>query len=180
MARLNYRTIATVFLTALVTALVLGAAVLFVRRDDNAPIQVLLPTPAAAEGAAQAGTPSGAGLAEADLRVHVSGEVRNPGVYTLRPDDRLADAIAAAGGATADAELAELNLARRVRDEEQYHIPRLGETPPAGSAPIADQAPAADATGANANGRLIDLNAASAEFTKGQTQLVKAHRWAAS
>ena len=44
MSLLNNRTLIAAVLAALVTALVLGAVVLLVRRDDNAPIQVALPT----------------------------------------------------------------------------------------------------------------------------------------
>jgi competence protein ComEA len=54
-------------------------------------------------------------------------------VYTLPASARVADALAAAGGATPEADLVRLNLARRLHDEEQIHVPRKGEptfTPP--------------------------------------------------
>ncbi|MCH7589363.1 MAG: hypothetical protein IIC78_15205 [Chloroflexi bacterium] len=41
------------------------------------------------------------------------------------------DAIEAAGGTTAEADLKRVNLAERVRDEGHYHVPRMGETEPA-------------------------------------------------
>jgi competence protein ComEA len=59
----------------------------------------------------------------APIRVHVDGAVVAPGVYELRQGDRLVDAIATAGGATPDADTTGLNLARRVRDEEQVLVP---------------------------------------------------------
>lgn len=153
MSWLSYRTVAVVFLTSVATALVLGAVVLLVRRDDNAPIQILLPTPESQSAAAR--TNSGAAPVDGGgtpaISVYVSGAVRNPGVYALDNDARLAEALAAAGGATDDAQLESVNLARRVRDEEHYHIPRVGETPPL--------APAASATAEE--GGLIDLNGAS-------------------
>ncbi len=112
-------------LASLATAVVLGAILLFVCRDDNAPIQVLIPTPAGSEPVAgpQSAALQDAGQAEAEVRVYVTGAVGRPGVYTLNPDDRVVDAIAAAGGANADAELTGLNQASRVRDEEHYHVP---------------------------------------------------------
>lgn len=61
------------------------------------------------------------------LRVHVSGAVSAPGVVTLAPGDRVADAIEAAGGPAAEAALDLVNLARRAVDGEQVHIPRAGE-----------------------------------------------------
>ena len=58
------------------------------------------------------------------IRVHVAGAVLAPGVYELREGDRVVDALTAAGGPADDADSNELNLARRVRDEEQIVVPR--------------------------------------------------------
>jgi competence protein ComEA len=77
------------------------------------------------EGAASAdlGGPAGAG----DVVVHVVGQVESPGLVTLPVGSRVADAVEAAGGATGDAELAALNLARDVVDGEQVVVPAPGE-----------------------------------------------------
>ena len=156
---LGNRTLLAGGLSALVTALVLGAVVLFVRGDDNAPIQVLLPTQVQNDAPArpQNNPPSGTG---ADLKVYVSGAVRNPGVYTLQQDDRLQDAVDAAGGFTSEAATESVNLAQRVRDEAHYHILRPGETPTSSSAAI----PKDTAGPTDSCGGLIDLNAASIEI----------------
>jgi DNA uptake protein ComE-like DNA-binding protein len=138
-------------LTAITTGLVFAAALVFVRGDDNAPILVVLPTPEMSEGAANTGP-------EENLRVYVNCAVRNLGVYRLRRDNRLADALSAAGGVTTDANLDAVNLAQRVKDAEQYHIPRVGETPPPGAS-IAEQL---ESTIEASCGGLMDLNVASA------------------
>lgn len=57
------------------------------------------------------------------LRIHVAGAVKTPGVYSLRGDDRVIDAIEQAGGARADARLNELNLAARLVDGMRLYIP---------------------------------------------------------
>ncbi len=62
-----------------------------------------------------------------EIRVDVSGAVRQPGVVTASPGDRVADAIARAGGLAADADTAPLNLSRRVVDEDVVRVPRIGE-----------------------------------------------------
>ncbi|MBX7110317.1 MAG: ComEA family DNA-binding protein [Dehalococcoidia bacterium] len=62
-----------------------------------------------------------------EIRVAVTGAVARPGVVTVRPGDRVADAIALAGGLTADGDMNAVNLARRVRDEDQVVVPRVGE-----------------------------------------------------
>jgi competence protein ComEA len=163
MSWLSYRTVAVAFLAAVATALVLGAVVLLVRRDDNAPIQILLPTleaRAAARGTSSGAAPVDGGKVPA-VNVYVSGAVRNPGVYPLGGDARLADALAAAGGATGDAQLESVNLALRVKDEAHYHIPRVGETPPPAVFGAGGQALAPVASAAGEEGGLIDLNSAS-------------------
>ncbi len=120
------RIITVAVLGSLTLALVLAAVVLLSRQSGVAPIRIVSPTPSA-----EAATPTVPGVsappAAEEIRVYVSGAVVNPGVYPLGPDDRIADAIAAAGGETGDAESTGLNMAARVRDEARYHIPKTGE-----------------------------------------------------
>jgi competence protein ComEA len=64
--------------------------------------------------------------ASGELYVHVLGAVAHPGIYVLDLDARLVDALAAAGGATDDADLAAVNLARLLEDGEQILVPIAG------------------------------------------------------
>jgi len=59
------------------------------------------------------------------LRVQVVGEVYQPGAYDLPPSARIEDALAAAGGATEQADAARLNLAARLIDGQRIVVPRL-------------------------------------------------------
>jgi competence protein ComEA len=59
----------------------------------------------------------------APLRFHVIGAVNVPGVYTLPPGACVQDAIQAAGGASAEADLMRLNLAAEVQDQQQIIVP---------------------------------------------------------
>ena len=63
----------------------------------------------------------------APVLVHVAGAVVRPGVVELSSGDRVADAIEAAGGVTADASTAALNLARPLVDGEQVLVPTVDE-----------------------------------------------------
>ncbi len=63
----------------------------------------------------------------AELYVHVSGAVREPGLYVVPAGSRLVDAVAAAGGFAKDAARDAVNLARTVSDGEQIAVPRKGE-----------------------------------------------------
>lgn len=70
----------------------------------------------------------------ADLVVHVAGQVREPGVLSLPADARVADAIAAAGGTTGEADDAAVNMARPLVDGEQIYVPHRDE--PDGDGPV--------------------------------------------
>ena len=70
---------------------------------------------------------SGGGVAGAQAAVvYVAGAVAKPGVYTLRLTARADEALRAAGGATAQADLVAINLAARVRDGEEIAVPVRG------------------------------------------------------
>ena len=82
--------------------------------------------------------------AEGAVVVHVDGCVKKPGLYTLSATaHRINDAIAAAGGATSDADMTCVNVAELLEDGEKVIIPARG-------APHANAAGAADADAADA------------------------------
>ena len=61
------------------------------------------------------------------IYVHVAGEVENPGMYELKRDSRVSDAIDAAGGLTVNADQLSVNLARQVTDGEQIVVRAYSE-----------------------------------------------------
>jgi competence protein ComEA len=88
------------------------------------------------------------------LVIDVAGAVRRPGLYRLRTGSRIDDAIAAAGGPTAKAQLDAVNLAAPVADGEQVIVPGRGAGGAAvSSSPAAGSSPSAP----------LDLNTATAE-----------------
>lgn len=105
-----------ILLAAIGLGIVLGVAALRVFDDRSAPVIIV-------RDAAQSYT----------MTVHVTGAVAAPGVYELDPDARLEDALQAAGGADNNADLAALNLARRLKDGEAIEIPTIQPTPGPGS-----------------------------------------------
>lgn len=62
--------------------------------------------------------------------VSVTGAVKHPGVVELPTGARVADAIAAAGGATGEADVTGLNLAERLTDGRSVVVPVKGQAPP--------------------------------------------------
>ena len=107
-----------------------GGVVLLVERGQPGGVEVVLPTV----------TPI------PSVQVYVTGAVAEPGVYTLQDRDRLQDAVKLAGGATADADLARVNLALLVQDEGHYHVPAVGE-----DLPVAPSSQAAGTSSTNLN-----------------------------
>ncbi|WP_104128390.1 helix-hairpin-helix domain-containing protein [Cryobacterium sp. Y57] len=92
--------------------------------------------------------------------VHVLGAISRPGLFQLSDGDRVMDAIAAAGGLTAEADPAGVNLARLLSDGEQFYVPRQGEVPP--ELPAAVGGTGAGGTGgANAKAPKVNLNTAA-------------------
>lgn len=59
--------------------------------------------------------------------VHVAGQVKDPGVFTLDQGSRVQDALMAAGGGTEEAEVHALNLAAELVDGQRIYVPRVGE-----------------------------------------------------
>jgi len=50
-------------------------------------------------------------IEEPPIIIHIAGAIKNPGVYRLKPTDRVIDAVKIAGGETEDADLDAINLA---------------------------------------------------------------------
>lgn len=63
----------------------------------------------------------------ATIKVHVSGAVKNEGVYELEEDARIADAIEKAGGVLDIANMKNVNLASKLEDGMKIYIPKQGE-----------------------------------------------------
>ena len=59
--------------------------------------------------------------------VHITGEVKEPGIKELPDEARIADAIEAAGGVTENADLDEVNLAFVLSDGQKIYIPNKNE-----------------------------------------------------
>ena len=94
--------------------------------------------------------------------VHVAGEVKNPGVYTLSNSARMIDAVLAAGGATARADLEVINLATPLMDSSQIYVPAKGtaESPGFARPPTGIKGVTAAPILTRSGGRVIDQRVA--------------------
>jgi competence protein ComEA len=96
-------------------------------------------------------------VADVPIWVDVRGAVGQEGVYELPAGARIQDAINAAGGLAPDADLATINLARRLRDGEVLVIARLGAG--LGTPSITNE----EEVGADGGGSRININTATVE-----------------
>ena len=170
------RSEAAAYATCCLLVVILGWRVL--RSDGHAPAGV---APAATAGA-PTGSPTTPGAAgdgggadgvsvtaaparDGSATIHVVGAVRRAGVYRLRLGQRVQDAIARAGGATAHADLQAINMAAKVADGQQVVVPRKGTARAGADASAGGGAAAAPGAspGAAAPAAPVNLNSATAE-----------------
>jgi competence protein ComEA len=96
--------------------------------------------------------------------VYVCGAVRSPGVVRLAAGARVTDALEIAGGPTAKAELAAVNLAAEVADGQQIVVPEKGAAGAVAVAPAGDASGGLGAAaGAAGQAAIVNLNTASLE-----------------
>jgi competence protein ComEA len=116
-----------------------------------------LSTPTGTSEGEPAGAVAPTATVPSDVVVDVAGAVRRPGVYRLSQGSRITDAIARAGGMTAHAEAASVDLAAPLADGEQVLVP---------AAVVGGVAVASGAAGPSATATPtapVDLNTATAE-----------------
>lgn len=117
-------------------------------------------------GPAAAGQPGSGQLGSGQLVVDVVGRVRHRGLVRLAVGARVADAVAAAGGASPGAALDRINLARLLQDGEQVLVPGPNDVlPAAGGAGVGASTAGTGAGGTTGTGEgggaVLDLNTAS-------------------
>lgn len=97
----------------------------------------------------------------AEVYVDVDGAVVSPGVYRLKEGARVSQAIDAAGGLSAEADVTGLNRASKVADGQKIYVPKVGEQQAVTAGCGADGG-AVVTSGANDAAGLVNINTASA------------------
>ena len=158
---------------AIVAALAVLITVFTVLRDRPAPVMsaklppvekvsTASPMPSASPRAGEPGAP------DRPVVVSVVGLVHTPGLVTLPPGARIADALQAAGGAVNGADTIGLNMARPLGDGEQIVVglapvsgqpTALGSSVASGSTPMSKTA--TPGPGKPKPGEVLDLNTAT-------------------
>ena len=138
------RLVNLVIIVAAIAAAV-GGVVLFLRDGDSGEPVRIVPPPTVS---------SVENRPESESKAYVTGAVRQPGLYTIKEGDRLADLIDLAGGITDEADMQAVNLAVRVNDQDHWTVPKLGEPTVVPS----------DAVSVESTSDKIDINTADAKL----------------
>jgi len=140
-------------LLSLAWLVALGGVIFGACQPKPSPLEILPPPP----------RPTSAPTAPPQpLQVYVTGAVHIPDVYELAPDSRVEDAIAAAGGATEEADVEAINQAAPLSDGAHIHVPSLADhlpTPPPISTSTLQTLLSSPSTAAGS----VDINTATAE-----------------
>ena len=145
-------------LTFAIVGISLVALILWWRASSAPDPAVLLPAPSPAPPHAATAAP----LEPATIGVDVVGAVQRPGLYYLQEGSRVDDAIKAAGGFAPDANRDAINVATRLKDEQQLRVPRVGEASGPRVAEISEPSESSAVAAPAAAGRL-NLNTADAQ-----------------
>lgn len=159
---------------AVIAAIAVLVTVFTLVRDRPAPVvSAKLPPVEMVSSATRSPSASTSAGPAQPVVVSVVGLVHNPGLVTLAPGARIADALHAAGGTVDGADTIGLNMARQVGDGEQIVV---GVAPPKGqptalgssvnpgsAAPAAPAAPGKPRPTSAKPGEVIDLNTATVQ-----------------
>ena len=144
--------------------------VLTVLRDKPPPVVSAKLPPVQTVSSASATSAAAPPKVDEPVVVSVVGLVHKPGLVTLKPGARIADAITAAGGTLDGADLIGLNMAQRLADGEQIVVgiaPAPGEPKTLGSGVSSPQSQSNAPTSSNpaipGGQELVDLNSATVE-----------------
>lgn len=168
------RLVAVAVSCAAAAALLAVAAWMVLGRSGDGPpdtaVQIIPPTEEVVEDTLLATIQStqvglgGTVSAPTEIAVYVTGAVVNPGVYSATSDQRIHDVLTLAGGPTADADLARINLAARLADAAHYKIPSVDDMVPDAPAAGEEQIAGSETLPtANPCAVPININAAAAE-----------------
>lgn len=161
---------------AVVAALAVLVTIFTLVRDRPAPVMSAKLPPvekaSTASPRSSAGPAAGQPAGDRPCVVSVVGLVRTPGLVTLAPGARIADALQAAGGAVDGADTIGLNMARPVGDGEQIVVglapisgrpTALGSSVASGPAPTSGTPAPVSGSAKPKPGQALDLNTASVE-----------------
>lgn len=100
---------------------------------------------------------------ESTITIHITGEVKYPGVVVLKEGARIVDAIEAAGGEKDEADLNKLNLAYILNDGEKIYVPNKNDNNAVGDYITVDTEENISSTNDKKESLIVNINTATLE-----------------
>lgn len=115
--------------SVILPAIIIGGLTLYflLSKEAQSPEPILLSTAAEQSIPQQTDTQDQQEEQTVQIVVDVKGAVEHPGVYPFTTEDRIIDAISAAGGYTSEADTRFINHAQKLTDELVIYVPKKGE-----------------------------------------------------
>jgi competence protein ComEA len=156
----------TIFIGLLLSALS-GIGIFYFQQPVAEPLAFVPPevTPTEAPTATPPPSPS---PTPGQVRVYITGAIVNSDVYFLPQGSIIKDVILAAGGLSADADAERINQAQELKDQQQIHVPRIGEVDnipliQEGAPPNEVVTPAPNESSPSTTKDLVNINTATLE-----------------
>ncbi len=92
---------------------------------------------------------------ETEIKVYITGEIKNPGVYSAKIGNRVEDIVNMASGFTEEADRESVNMARHIKDAEHIVIKNIN-----------DEDGGSNDSGNDGENIMIDINTADADELK--------------
>ncbi len=92
---------------------------------------------------------------ETEIKVYITGEIKNPGVYSAKIGNRVEDIVNMASGFTKEADRESVNMARHIKDAEHIVIKNIN-----------DEDGGSNDSGNDGENIMIDINTADADELK--------------
>ena len=92
---------------------------------------------------------------ETEIKVYITGEIKNPGVYSAKIGNRVEDIVNMASGFTEEADRESVNMARNIKDAENILINNIN-----------DEDGGSNDSGNDGENIMIDINTADADELK--------------
>lgn len=102
-----------------------------------------------------------------NIYVDVKGAVHHPGAYQVNSEQRVGSVIQKAGGYTDNADISQVNLARKIKDQMIIYVPQKGEKIPIYNDNLEDHS--MHFSGDSSQSEKINLNLATIDQLKGLT-----------
>ncbi len=112
----------SLYILVIIIGISIGIYMFFTKEDDNLDKEILIENTQEKIEAEKSKE-----ITNNNIVVYITGGIKNPGVYEMQQENRIADLIEKAGGVTEEADTNSINLAHKLEDEMKIYVPTKKE-----------------------------------------------------